>query len=305
MDNPRVPARTIARPDGASISYSRSGAGPPVLLIQGVGIVGNGWRPQVEGLADRYTLVTFDNRGMGGSTLGEATRVPAYSVEVLAADALAVMDAEDLDRFHVVGHSLGGVIAQEVALQAPDRVRSLALLCTFCRGRDGAGLTPDMFVMGIRTRLGTRAMRRNAFLELVMPAAVLRQMDRARLAEQLAPLFGHDLADQPPIVMTQVRALARYDARARLAELSRIPTLVTSASEDRIARPWTGRALAAAIPGARYVEIAGAAHGVPIQQADRINSLLAAHFAAADAATGVTGSSVRLAAPEAATSPSS
>ena len=223
MDNPRVPARTIARPDGASISYARSGAGPPVLLIQGVGIVGNGWRPQVEGLADRYTLVTFDNRGMGGSTLGEATRVPAYSVEVLAADALAVMDAEDLDRFHVVGHSLGGVIAQEVALQAPDRVRSLALLCTFCRGRDGAGLTPDMFVMGIRTRLGTRAMRRNAFLELVMPAAVLRQMDRARLAEQLAPLFGHDLADQPPIVMTQVRALARYDARARLAELSADP----------------------------------------------------------------------------------
>jgi pimeloyl-ACP methyl ester carboxylesterase len=105
--------------------------------------------------------------------------------------------------------------------------------------------------------------------------------------------------------MTQVRALARYDARARLAELSRIPTLVTSASEDRIARPWTGRALAAAIPGARYVEIAGAAHGVPIQQADRINTLLAAHFATADAATEVTGSSVRLAAPEAATSPSS
>jgi pimeloyl-ACP methyl ester carboxylesterase len=277
-----APAARLVRPDGAVISYQRTGSGPAVLFIQGVGIVGEGWRPQIDGLADRFTLVSFDNRGMGGSTLGAATRVPAYSVELLADDALAIMTAERIDRFHVVGHSLGGVIAQEVALRARDRVRSLALLCTFRQGRDGAGLTPDLFVMGLRTRIGTRRMRRNAFLELVLPRDALAGADRPAMAARLAPLFGHDLADQPPIVMTQVRAMARYDANERLATLGNVPTLVVSAAADRIARPASGRALAAAIPGARFVELDRAAHGVPIQQPERINALLADHFNGAD-----------------------
>ena len=276
-------ASRLVRSDGAVISYRRTGSGPAVLLIQGVGIIGDGWNPQIAGLADGFSLVSFDNRGMGGSTLGAATRVPAYSVELLADDALAILAAEQIDRFHVAGHSLGGIIAQEVALRARDRVRSLALLCTFRHGRDGAGLTPDTFVMGLRTRIGTRAMRRNAFLELVLPREALAGADRAGIAARLAPLFGHDLADQPPIVMTQVRAMARYDASDRLATLGGVPTLVVSAAADRIARPASGRALAAAIPGARFVELDDAAHGVPIQQPERVNTLLADHFRAADA----------------------
>jgi pimeloyl-ACP methyl ester carboxylesterase len=266
--------------DGATVAYVREGTGPPVLFIQGAGIVGAGWRPQARGLAARYTVVSFDNRGIGGSTF----RGTSLSIESMASDALAIADAEGLERFHVAGHSMGGLIAQALALRAPDRVLSLAFLCTFRRGREAARLTPAMLLTGIRTRVGTRAMRRNAFTRLVMPDAYLRSVDRTRLAGELAVLFGRDLADQPSIVMKQVGAMARFDVSARLGELARIPTLVLTATHDRIAPPVYGRGLAAAIPGARCVEIPDAGHGVTIQCAETVNALLDAHFAGATAA---------------------
>ena len=264
---------------GASLHYARTGQGPPVLLIQGVGAIGNAWRPQLAALSDRYTLVSFDNRGIGGSTI----RDRHFTIEAMAADALAIMDAEGVDRFHVAGHSMGGVIAQALALAAPARVKSLAFLCTFARGKDGSAISLPMLGTALRMRIGTRAQRRNAFLELIMPGRYLQQVDRARLAAELQPLFGHDLGDQPPIVMKQLKAMSRFDAGARLHELASIPTLVVSAVEDRIAGRSTGRALATAIPGSRYVEIADAGHGLPIHRAAETNALLDEHWSRAEA----------------------
>jgi pimeloyl-ACP methyl ester carboxylesterase len=268
---------------GARVHYCAEGHGPAVLLIQGVGLVGEGWRPQIDGLRDRFRLVSPDNRGIGRS----AVRDGRITIEDMAADALAVMDAVGADRFHVAGHSMGGVIAQEIALRVPGRVLSLAFLCTFARGPQGSKLTPSLLLTAIRMRIGTRPMRRNAFLQLVMPSDYLRRVDRDRLAEDLRPLFGHDLADQPPIAMKQVRAMSRYDASARLGSLGHIPTVVVSASGDRIAVPAYGRELAAAIPSACFVEIEHAGHGVTIQRATDVNELLAAHFVAAERATAV------------------
>jgi pimeloyl-ACP methyl ester carboxylesterase len=258
---------------GAVLRYLREGAGVPVILVQGVGVIGEGWRPQIDGLRDRYAVVAADNRGIGGSTLGATT----LSVEDMAADVIALADAEGFSRFHLAGHSLGGLIAQAVALQCPQRVLSLALLCTFLHGREAARLTPDIIWTGLRTRLGTRGMRRRAFVQLVMPDAYLRSAPPS-LAGDLAVLFGHDLADQPPIVMKQLRAAARFDASARLAALAGTPTLVVAATHDRIALPRFGRALCDAIPGARYVEIPDAGHGCTIQCPDRVNALLSEHF---------------------------
>ena len=110
----------------------------------------------------------------------------------------------------------------------------------------------------------------------------LRQVDRAKLAEQLAPLFGRDLAEQPPVVMKQVRAMSRYDAGPGLKALAGMPTLVLSAAEDRIAEPRFGRELAQLIPGARYVEIEGGGHGVTIQLADKVNELFIEHLRSAE-----------------------
>jgi pimeloyl-ACP methyl ester carboxylesterase len=261
---------------GATLHYTRSGTGPPVLLIQGVGVVGNGWAPQVAGLSRHFTLVSFDNRGIGGSINHDAR----LTIDDMAADALAIMDSLGFERFHVVGHSMGGIIAQALALRAPARVASLSLLCTFAKGSDGSKMTLSMLVTALRMRIGTRSMRRNAFLELIMPARYLAENDRAALAARLAPLFGHDLAEQPPIVMKQLGAMSKYDAGSSLKALASIPTLVVSATEDRIANPASGKALAAAIPGARYLEIADAGHGLPIHRAADVNELLAAHLSA-------------------------
>ena len=127
---------------GVSLAYAVAGAGPAVLLIQGVGIAGAGWRPQIDGLLDSFRLVAVDNRGIDGCVLPPGP----LTIEDMAADTLAVMDhlreREGIERFHVVGHSMGGVIAQELALSAPERVESLAFLCTFATGRQATTLTP-------------------------------------------------------------------------------------------------------------------------------------------------------------------
>ncbi|MCU1250478.1 MAG: putative hydrolase [Edaphobacter sp.] len=124
-----------------------------------------------------------------------------------------------------------------------------------------------MLWLGLRTHLGTRRMRARAFLG-IMPPEYLVAQDRDALAERLKPLFGHALADSPPIVMCQLNALNRFDVTARLPELAEIPTLVFSATRNRIFPPKYGRRLATAIPEARYVEIPDAAHGVTIQSAE-------------------------------------
>jgi pimeloyl-ACP methyl ester carboxylesterase len=111
-----------------------------------------------------------------------------------------------------------------------------------------------------------------------VPAGFVSHQDAEKLAVQLAEIFGHDLADQPAIAMAQLGALRRYDATSRLRELAGIPTLVVSAAHDPIAPPRFGRALAAAIPQARFVEFADASHGLPIQHAAKVNGLLSELF---------------------------
>jgi pimeloyl-ACP methyl ester carboxylesterase len=263
---------------GCRLAYWTLGDGPPVLFVQGVGVHGCGWRPQVGGLADHFRCVWFDNRGIG---LSQPTGAP-LTADQMADDARAVLDAAGCASAHIVGHSLGGLLALNLALAARSRVRSLSLLCTFARGKDATRLTLGMLWTGLRTRIGTRRMRRRAFLELVLSPGELATADRDALAAELAPVFGHDLADHPAVEVAQLRAMGRYDATPRLGELAGLPTLVVSATHDRIARPSSGRAIAAGVPGARYVEVADAAHGLPIRQADRVNAMLAEHIGRAE-----------------------
>jgi pimeloyl-ACP methyl ester carboxylesterase len=265
--------------DGCRLAYRREGDGPPVLLVQGVGAHGDAWAPQMEALTASFEFLSFDNRGMGESQ----PLAGALTVERMADDALALLDAAGWESAHVVGHSLGGLIALRLALAARERVRSLSLLCTFARGRDCAPMTVRMLWLGLRSRVGTRRQRRRGFLGLVMPPAALLAEDGDALAERLAPLFGHDLSDQPPVVSKQLAAMRAYDPGAALAGLAGIPTLVVACEHDPIAPPSAGRTLAATIPGAHYVELDGASHGVTLHQPDRVNALLRKHLSGLEA----------------------
>lgn len=278
---PSQPCQTTSH-RGCTLSGSVDGEGPPVVWIQGVGVGGAGWRPQVEALSAHFRCLSFDNRGFGASQpLGGP-----LTVELMAEDVLALMDAQGWESAHVVGHSLGGLAALYVAHKARARVRSLALLCTFATGAIPTRLEPGLLGVGLRTRLGTRRMRRHAFLELVLPPDMLASADRDALAERLGELFGHDLADSPPVAMHQFRAMRRGDATPFLRELEGLPTLVVSGAYDRIAPPFAGRALAEGIPGARYVEVADGAHGLTVQLPERVNALLREHLESAEARRG-------------------
>jgi len=256
---------------GCQLSYEVRGNGPPVVFIQGLGIHGRAWKPQVDALARDYRCLTFDNRGIGGSQ----PRGCAITIPQMAEDALALMDAQGWEAAQVVGQSMGGLVAIEMALRAGRRVRSLALICSLGRGSAVFPRDPGMIWRWLRTQAGTKPQKRRALLELLMPESALDGVDPAELAD----LFGHDLAEHSPVSARQLLALLQYDATARLGELAGRPTLVVSGSEDPITPPALGRALAAAIPGARFVEIAGASHAAAIQHAARVNALLAEHFA--------------------------
>jgi pimeloyl-ACP methyl ester carboxylesterase len=268
-----------APPSGGLLYHQVSGQGAPLVLIQGVGVHHTGYSLQLPALEPRFRCLVCDNRGVGRSP-APAGRL---TVDGMARDVLDLMDAQGWASAHLAGHSLGGLVALRVAQRHRKRVQSLALLCTFADGRR-AGAGARMALLGLRSRIGTRAMRRQAFLEILADRQSLEQADRIALAERMAALLGHDLADHAPIEMAQLRAMRACDARPGLAALAGLPTLVLGGDEDPISPPATTRAIAEGIPGARCVILERASHGVIVHQPERVNPLLLEHLTAAEAA---------------------
>ncbi|WP_009962328.1 alpha/beta fold hydrolase [Verrucomicrobium spinosum] len=278
MTPPTPSTSSVVKRLGCPLHFKISGhTGPKVLFIQGTGLHGDGWLPQVEELSKDHQCLTFDNRGIGRSLpVGQAE----ISVPQMAMDARAVLDHVGWESAHVVGHSLGGLVALQLALTERARVASLALLCTFADGRAATGMTWPKLWVGLRSYLGTRAMRRQAFLQMVMPKHHLRQTpDLNALAIRLEPIFGHDLADHPPVEMKQLRAMGGCNLTHRLRELDGLPTMVVTAAHDIIAGIAPGRIIAESIPGATYHALPDAGHGATIQCADQVNAWLRSSWA--------------------------
>jgi 3-oxoadipate enol-lactonase len=258
------------------LQYDDIGSGAPALFLQGVGIGRQAWAPQIRTLSRSHRCIAPDHRGIGGSE----GSLDALSVDQMARDALSLVDALGLDRVHVVGHSLGGVVAQRFALLARERTRSLSLLCTFCGGRDLARPSARLIWLGMLTRVGTNSSRRNAFARLVMPENEVASRGIDAVASELEAVFGRSLAAPPAIADRQLAALRAHDERDRISELAGIPTFIASGAHDPIARASFGRTLASFIPGARYREWSSASHALPIQLAGEVNDALSEHFAA-------------------------
>jgi pimeloyl-ACP methyl ester carboxylesterase len=263
--------------DGCNLSYSVTGEGQKILLIQGVGLHGDGWSPQTDFLKDRFCCLVPDNRGIGRSLpMGNQ-----LTVSQMVRDLAAVLDHAHCESVHLVGHSLGGLLAQAFALEIPDRVKSLALLCTFANGRKVAPLTMRMMWQGMRATVGTRLMRRKGFLGLLYPPNSVELCNPNMTAANLETIFGHDLGDQPAVVKHQLRAMRQVDLTDQIERLSGLPTLIMSGSHDLIAPPKLGRTMAEKIAGSRFVEVADAAHGLPITHRDLVNKALHDHVSQA------------------------
>jgi 3-oxoadipate enol-lactonase len=227
----------------------------PILLIMGLGGSSHMWWRLLPHLAARHRAIAFDNRGTGDSD-GVGGRL---TMADLVADALAVLDAAGEERAHVIGVSMGGIVAQHLALDHRERVRSLVLGCTTAGGggrEPSAGAGRLLATAALRPLLGPRRT-----FPLVAPALYAERTRRERperVAEDLRRRVEH--AAPAWTTYAQLGAVAGHDTRARLPELAGLDTLVLHGAEDALVPAARGRELASRIPGARLVLLPSCGH---------------------------------------------
>jgi pimeloyl-ACP methyl ester carboxylesterase len=241
----------IIEANGLEIYVDQAGHGPDVLLIGGLGDTVESWQFQLDGLADRYRLTAFDNRGAGRTAM---PREPV-SVPAMADDAAAVLRALEIHSAHVAGFSGGSLIAQELALRHPVRVRSLVLQSTWS-AMDRYFRQWGLFVHSlIEAAPSERAFLEGFFLDIYTPRAHNDGTVAQIIDEVLA--FPHKQA--PGDMQRFLDAFLEHDTSERLHEIA-VPTLVLAGGLDTTSRPGLCRAVAEAIPGARFEVMEDEAH---------------------------------------------
>jgi 3-oxoadipate enol-lactonase len=244
---------------------------PPVLLIMGLGGSARVWFRLLPHLVARYRTLLFDNRGTGGS---DPVAGP-LSMDAMVADAVAVLDAAGVERAHVIGVSMGGMIAQHLALERRDRVASLVLGCTTAGGRRGAPPWRLLAASALRPVLGAERT-----WPLIAPALFAERTRRERpqrVADDLRQRRLDDTASRT--LYAQLAAVVGHDTRAALPALAGLPTLVLHGAEDALVPVARGRELAALIPGACLVVIPGAGHVMTTDAEDAVARAIVDHLA--------------------------
>src|SRR5215469_6873717 len=252
----------------------RQGAGPDVLLIAGLGDPAEAWQFQLDGLADRYRLTAYDNRGMG------RTPLPAepFSVATLADDAAALLRALDVPAAHVAGFSGGSAIAQELALRHPGLVRSLVLTSTWAR--------PDAFLRAVvkfLRWLPEAAPTERAFLEaFYLWIYTPRAHDDGTVDKLIEEALAFPYKPSTEAIQRSLDAFAAHDTAGRLAGIA-APTLVLAGGLDMITPPRHGQAVADGIPGAHFEVLAEEAHQPFQESPDLFNTRADAFWREVDA----------------------
>lgn len=261
----------FCRCETVRIYFEVHGEGMPLLLISGLSGGVSSWYGQVPFFAERYRTIVFDNRGAGRSDMPPGP----YTMRQLAEDALCVLDHLAVERALVMGLSMGGMIAQELALLAPSRIMALALGCTHHGGERRIG--PSREVMA--TLLNNEGLIQEQIVEKNLPIFLSRKFleehpgevdayRRAQLSTELQPEFAFQ---------AQLAAIVGFDSRDRLGSLD-VPTLIITGTEDLLVPRENAHLLAAAIPGAELVEIPGAGHALHAECRDRLNELVHRFF---------------------------
>jgi 3-oxoadipate enol-lactonase len=237
--------------DGVWIAWRSHGTGEPVLMIMGFMGSSRAWFRLLPHIAAGHRAIVFDNRGTGDSD-----RPPGlWTMRDLARDAVAVLDAAGEESAHVIGASMGGMIAQQLALDHPERVRSLTLAATH---PGGTGQLPSWRLVASLALRGVLGPGRTfALVAPLLYSERTRRERRDRLEEDIR-IRG---ADATPIATApaQMAAILRHDTRERLGEL-RMPVLVVHGEEDRLVPAEHGRALAERIAGAELVLVPECGH---------------------------------------------
>lgn len=255
--------------DKCALYYETRGeAGTPLLLIAGYGATLAGW-PQalVERLAAHHRVILFDNRGAGNS--GKPNE--PYTMAQLADDAAAVLDAAGADSAHVLGVSMGGMIAQNLALRHADRVRGLVLGCTIPAGPRSSHVIPpeaDALETLLAPRSGDTAEDIRRMWPILYSAHYLEER-RDHLERMLAEKAAYPPSPQYALECQMHAVAETHDVLDRLCEIQQ-PALVLTGSADVLIPPENSRLIAEGIPDARLIEYAGAGHDFLDEAGDRV-----------------------------------
>ncbi len=258
----------VVNVNSIDLYYEEHGSGDPLLLIQGFGGNTVAWGPLVPAMAERCRVIAFDNRDAGRSSQASAP----YTIADMAADAAGLLDALGIASAHVLGASMGGMIAQEFALQYPSRLRALVLMCTTCGGPKSAGWD----------QLCER-------LDLVRELREAPAPDSELVQEQLSWMFTPEfLANPTPafqefILSTlqypaplegmkrQAEAIRHHDTYDRLPQIA-APTLVLAGEDDPLILAENSRILAQRIPGARLILYPRMRHGFNLEIPEQVHA---------------------------------
>lgn len=252
----------FADANGQRLFYLEHGEGDPLVLVTGLGGDHLSWGEQIAPFAERYRTVVFDNRDSG-----QSSETPeAYEIADMAEDTLALADGLELDDFHLMGISMGGAIAQEVALAAPERLRSLTLAMSW---------SGDGHWGRVRGRLMANAAMRTPREEHVEQLLLACLSEEAFADPERVAYFREMVIDNPhpqslEAFARQAQAVGNHDAGDRLSRLS-LPVHVIGAERDLMVPVWKARELAERIAGARLTVIEDGTHAVNMERAEEFN----------------------------------
>jgi pimeloyl-ACP methyl ester carboxylesterase len=255
---------------GTELNYERAGAGEPLLLIQGMSANHMAWgRPFASLLERDFEVISFDNRGMGLSR--QVTE--GFSIAEMAADTVGLLDALEIESAHVLGISMGGMIAQELALAHPGRLRTLTIGCSYCGGEGSQLMDPADF-QGLVEAMASGDQDRvfRAMYELnLSPGFRAEQSRYADFTEMAAALPA-----PRETIGLQVQAIMAHETQDRLPAID-LPTLVIHGTVDRVLGYPNGPLIASRIPGARLESCEDVGHMFWWEQPDRTAELLREH----------------------------
>ena len=234
---------------GAKIYWDEQGEGQPLLLIMGLGYCSAMWHRSRPALSAHYRTIALDNRGVGRSDIVSGP----YSMNLMASDAAAVLDAAEVEAAQIFGVSMGGMIAQEFALHYPQRVRSLILACTSPGGLHAHSPAPDVILALMARPTMSPEKAREVFIPILYDVSTPRE----RIDEDMAVL--RQWLPAPAAYLSQIAAITTWSSYKHLPEIA-APTLVLHGESDRLVPAANGELIASRIAGSKLVLIPHAGH---------------------------------------------
>jgi 3-oxoadipate enol-lactonase len=254
-----------AEVNGQTLYYEIHGDGEPLLCVMGLAADTLSWALNVPGFAERQKTIVFDNRDVGQSSMAEGP----YELSDMAQDTLALADELGFESFHLLGVSMGGAISQQVAVLAPERVRTLTLAVTFASG--GAYAHELARVWSARRQ----AISQEQHIDELMLQILSEELyENAEFIGYIRQMMQSNPHPQPPDAFArQLGAASRHDVRDHLGSLS-MPAHVIGAGHDVLVPVWKSQELAELIPGAKLSVMERAPHGAQLERAQEFNQLV-------------------------------